>query len=63
MKPILRFDELTESDVILYHWIESPESMSDDPVFVRGRRRTMDESITLCNGDVKKYLDCLNQNA
>jgi len=54
IKPI---EELTERDIVLYFWIETIQD--GKPRFVRGRKRSMDEGITLCSGDVKRYLDYL----
>ena len=55
---IKKFEELTVRDIVLYFWIE--EQDRDVPRFIRGRRRTIDESIMLCGGDVKRYLNYAN---
>ena len=54
---IKAIEEMTERDIVLYFWIETMQE--GKPRFVRGRKRSMDEGITLCSGDVKRYLDYL----
>jgi len=55
---IKTFEELTARDIALYCWVELQHE--GKPRFVRGRKRTMDEGIILCNGDIKRYLNYVN---
>jgi len=51
---VKEFGELTVSDLVMFYWVEYEE---DGKVkFMRGRRRTLDESIMLCGGDVKRFM-------
>jgi len=54
---IKAIEEMTERDIVLYYWIETTQD--GKPRFVRGRKRTMDESILLCNGDTRRYMEYL----
>lgn len=62
-KNLIPLDKLTEKDIVLYFWIESTDFLElAIPLVYRGRRRTMDESIMLCGGDVKKYMQYLKDD-
>ena len=52
---VKEFEALTVSDLVMFYWVEYEE---DGKVrFMRGRRRTLDESIMLCGGDVKRFMN------
>ncbi len=55
---IKKFEDLTSRDIALYCWVEVQHD--GKPQFMRGRKRTMDEGIILCNGDIKRYLNYVN---
>lgn len=55
---IKTFEDLTARDIALYCWVELQHE--GKPRFIRGRKRTMDESIVLCGGDIKRYLNYVN---
>ena len=55
---VKEFEALTVSDLVMFYWVEYEE---DGKVkFMRGRRRTIDEGIALCGGDVKRYMNYAN---
>jgi len=56
---IKTIETITERDIILYFWIDITTLSDAQSVFLRGRRRSMDEGITLCGGDVKRYQEYL----
>jgi len=56
---IKAIEEMTERDIILYFWIDITTLSDAQSVFLRGRRRSMDEGITLCGGDVRRYMEYL----
>ena len=45
---IKKFEDLTVRDIVLYCWVELVHE--GKPRFLRGRKRTMEESIMLCGG-------------
>lgn len=58
MGVVKEFGELTASDLVMFCWVEMTEDGKTK--FMRGRRRTIDEGITLCGGDVKRYMNYAN---
>ena len=55
---IKKFEDLTVRDIVLYCWVELVHE--GKPRFLRGRKRTMEESIMLCGGDIKRFLNYAN---
>lgn len=55
---VKKLEEMTAREIVLYFWIE--RDTGEGHVYVRGRRRTIDEGILLCGGDVKRYINYAN---
>lgn len=51
------FDELTIRDIVLWYWIDVSGLADEKPKYIRGKRRPLDESIMLCGGDAKRFME------
>lgn len=60
MKNIIKkYSEITHAEWIIYNWIQTTVMSSDEPEFLRGLERPLDEAMKLSGGSIetlKPYL-------